>query len=300
MVDGIYKDEYISASQKDISAEITWANNLSIQIKDVEIKATLSGNALDKNSVKALRGFYNSIDNTITWDKNSSSSFFAVEPGASGVESFSLSSLPLFSGTQSLIENPEIIIDVSIRGRESVGGEFQEVISAERKIIKIVSDFQIAAKALHHTGSFSNSGPMPPQAEKETTYTILWNVTNSSNKISGAAAKATLPSYVRFSGLVSPATEDVSYNSLTREVTWDIGIVDKGAGFIGGSKEVSFKVLFLPSLSQVGTTPTLISETILTGQDTFANVTVQSKKSSLNTRLSNDPGFSQGDEEVIQ
>ena len=297
---GVYRDEYAVASQKEISIEIPWSNNLTSRIDNVEIKVKLSGNALDQTSVQSRRGFYSSALNTITWDKNTDTSFTSIASGQSGAVDFSVSSLPLFSGTQTLLLNPQIVVEVSIKGKESIGGVTKELINIESRTFKIVSDFQIAAKALHYTGPFTNSGTLPPQVNQETEYAILWSVTNSSNRISQALAKTTLPSYVRFTGVISPLSEDVSFDEATREVTWNIGTVPRGTGLTREDLEVAFQVAFLPSLAQVGQKPTLIGETTLTGQDVFADSLIQNKKRSLDTRLSNDPGFNPNDDKVIQ
>jgi len=92
----------------------------------------------------------------------------------------------------------------------------------------------------------------------------------------------------------------VTFNSQTREVTWKIGSVGRGAGLFGDTKEVSFQLGFTPSISQAGEVPEIIGVTILTGRDSFANANISSSRVSLNTRLSNDPGFSSGDERVVQ
>lgn len=300
LVEGAYQDEYVSSSQTDNKVEIAWSNNLQTRIDDVEIKVTLSGNALDEASVSTRDGFYNSLDNTIVWNKSTLSTFSSIAPGERDDVSFNLSSLPLLTGTQTFLERPQIVIEVSIKGTESTEGLVKEVVKFERRVIKIVSDFQIAAKALHYTGPFTNTGLVPPKVGQDTTYTIVWNVTNSSNKISEALAKATLPLFVRFNRRVSPSSENVLYDESTREVTWNIGKISEGAGLLGESKEVSFQVTLLPSLSQVGTAPELISGTTLTGRDTFANTLVQSRKSPLNTNLINDSGFVLGQDKVVQ
>jgi len=47
----------------------------------------------------------------------------------------------------------------------------------------------------------------------------------------------------------------------------------------------------LPSISQVGKTPLLTEEIILTGDDTFTKTNIGDKARGLSTRLSTDPYF---------
>ncbi len=295
------QQSYSVPSGSEIQGSINWVNNSPTRIENVEIHAKITGPALNKSSIKSLNGFYNSVNDEIVWDRNTTSQFVSIEPGDNGTLSFNFSPLPLLSGDRSLLENPEITIEISMRGLEpSDGNAPQEVNNIQTKIIKISSDFQMASRALYFSGAFANTGPIPPKVEQETTYTIVWTVTNSSNSISNAEARTSLPLYVSWAGTISPSTENVFYNDATREVVWNIGSVVKGTGLTGASREVSFQVKLLPSLSQVGSVPVLTNETTLKGMDNFTNTSIQSKKSQLNTRLTNDPGFIDGDDRVVQ
>jgi hypothetical protein len=97
-----------------------------------------------------------------------------------------------------------------------------------------------------------------------------------------------------------PASEDFTYNASTKELTWNAGNIPKGTGITGADKQVSFKIGFTPSLSQLGDVPIIINDTTLTGHDDFANVDIRVNKSSLYTRLPNDPTFPAGGDRVVQ
>jgi len=153
---------------------------------------------------------------------------------------------------------------------------------------------------LYYIGAFPNSGPIPPKAEQETTYTIVWNLSNTANNISDAKVRSTLPAWVRFIGPISPPTENLTYDPATREVIWEVGGIPASTGITGDSREVSFKVGLMPSLSQVGTSPVLINETTLTGRDDFAKVNVQVSKLALSTLLINDPSFNVTGANVVE
>ncbi|PCI21277.1 hypothetical protein COB64_00135 [Candidatus Wolfebacteria bacterium] len=299
LINNVNKDEHAVSSQSEIRGSIAWANNLQSEINDVQIEVKITGNALDKNTVRPQNGFYSSSNNTITWDQNSLGQLASIDPGERGTVDFTFNSLPLFSGG-SILSNPQIVLEVSIRGREALGSVAREVINTETKIVKIASNLQIAGKALYFDGPFANTGPLPPKVDIETTYTITWNLTNSSNRITGVTAKATLPSYIRYVNAISPSSENVTFDSLSREVTWNVGTVNSGTGLLGGTKEVSFQIGFLPSLSQLGSSPVLISETVLSGRDTFTNTTIRSTKRQLNTLLTNDSGFASPQDRVVQ
>jgi hypothetical protein len=56
-------------------------------------------------------------------------------------------------------------------------------------------------------------------ADKESTYTVAWTFTNTSNDTSSVVAKATLPNGVVWKGQISPTTEKISYDPDSRTIT---------------------------------------------------------------------------------
>mgnify|MGYP001577058061 CR=1 FL=1 len=301
LVNGVYQREYAIDTKTPIQGQIQWSNNLETKINNLEIHAKISGNAVNRKTITVGQGYYNSSQDLIIWDKNSQSNFAEVNPGDSGSVSFSLSPLSLFSAAGGIIPSPTINIDVSVTGQQAQsGGAVTQLSNSESKIIRILSDLGLSNKALYYSGSFTNTGPIPPKVEQKTTYTIVWSLSNTANNISKAQIRSTFPPWVRFLGPFSPASEDLSFDASTKEIVWNIGGIPKGTGITEAGKTVSFQVELTPSLSQVGTTPTIINDTILTGHDDFANVDVRVNKTSLDTRLLNDPNFSVNGSRVVE
>lgn len=279
-----------------VRGEIKWANNLPVQINDAEITASLVGDRVDKTSVQAGNGFYNSGENKIVWNKDTDNTFGSIEPGESGTVGFTFATLS--SGTNL---TPNIVIKISISGKQpSEGNIVQSVDSFEQKTIKFNSDFQVSAEAYYHTGPFTNTGPIPPHAEQKTTYTLKWIATNSLNDLSGVTARAALPPYVHFLNQVSPSSESVTIDSVTGDIVWNIGSLKGGTGFTSAPLTVYFQVELVPSLSQVGSTPTLLLQTSATGTDTYTNAPLTSSWNVVTTRLYNDGIYTPGDEKVVQ
>lgn len=134
----------------------------------------------------------------------------------------------------------------------------------------------------------------------DTTYTIVWSLSNTANFISGAVVKSSLPPRVNFVGGISPSGENLVFNPSTRELIWNIGGVQKGAGITNADREVSFQVSINPSSSEVGSSPILVKDATLTGHDDFANVDVRATKGQLNTRLSSDLSFPADGDKVVE
>lgn len=300
-VNGVYQREYAIDTKTPIQGQIQWTNNLETKINNLEIYAKISGNAVNRKTINAGQGYYNSSQDVIIWDKNSQNKFTEINPGDSGAVTFSLSPLSLFSASGGIISSPSINVDVSISGQqEQSGGITSKLSNSESKVIRVISDIGLSTKALYYSGPFTNSGPIPPKVEQKTTYTIIWSLSNTANNISKTIIRSTLPPWVQFVGVFSPTSEDLTYDASTKEIVWNIGGIPKGTGITESGKYVSFQVELTPSLSQVGTTPTIINNTILTGRDDFANVDVRVNKTSLDARLLSDPDFPANGNRVVE
>ncbi len=301
-INGVYQKEYAIDAKTPINAEIRYSNNSDAKIEDLQVKAKISGNGYDANTIRAQQGFYDSSTKTITWDKNSSNSLLSqVNPGDSGSLSFSVSPLALYSASGGLAPSPQVNIDVSLVGKQaSEGFSTSQITNSSSALVRIISDVGFSSKALYYSGPFTNSGPIPPKAEKETTYTVTWSISNTANSLSQVLVHSSLPVWVNFVGPISPAGEKLTYNASTREISWNADRVPKGAGISATARSVSFQVSLKPSTSQIGTTPTLVNSAVLTGHDDFANVDVRVSKGSIDTRLEGDASFPVNGGVVVQ
>lgn len=293
--------QYVMGSNTTVEGRIEWMNNLPNRVLDGEIYVKFSGDVLDKASVSSVGAFFNSSNNTLTWSKETTFSLAELQGGDNGTFTFSFKLLPLFSGNRVAFKNPELALEIGVRGKRMLEeGVPEEIVASERKIIRINSNVQLSSRALYYTGPFTNTGGLPPRADRDTTYTLSFTALNSSNDLSKAAVKTTLPTYVRFLGQVSPQGEDVTYSQETREVTWNLGRLDQGAGIERPARQASFQVALTPSLSQVGTSPFLTGDIVFEGEDSFTTGGITFSRVPLTTRLIGDQGFKDGDDIIVK
>jgi len=291
--------EYVSQAGSKVETVIKWQNNLAYEVSDVSLTVKMSGNDFDKNSVSVGDGYYRSVDNTIIFNKTTDKALANLSPGDSGESKFSFSSFGLGTVVGSNLNNPSIILDISVKGQKlGDQGQLEDILFSDSRKIKITADPQFLSKALYYVGPFKNIGPIPPKAEQKTTYTITWTVTNPLNNLSGAVVSAILPPYIKWLGAVSPSSEKIDYDEGTGLVTWNVGGILAGAGSVSPAKEVSFQISFTPSVNQIGENPTLAGEVTLNARDSFTLTPVASSFSSLDTSLSNDPYFKVDGEKV--
>ncbi len=294
-------DNYSALAGDSLRFEVAWKNNLTVPVRNVSIEMKILGSALNERSISVSRGFYRTFDKTLVWNSSGMPSLSTVEPGETGRARFSFSLLdPLPVKTLS-DKNFVIELNGKIKGYAVMeGAEKKEIKNEISKEIKVGSRLQFANMAMHYSGSFKNTGPIPPRAGKETTYTIIWSLGNAVNDFSGVKIEAGLPSYVRWTGNVSQKDADISFDESSGKVTWNVGNIPAGTGIISPAKEISFQVALAPSVSQIGNSAVLIISPTIEERDNFTGEIFKGQKDSLTTLLQNDPGFKTGEEKVAE
>ncbi|MCA9353628.1 hypothetical protein KC842_02035 [Candidatus Nomurabacteria bacterium] len=295
---GQEKDTYTVSPNETLFLQLKWTNNSPVAVTDASITVSLGGNALDKTSIKANSGFYNSNTNSITWSKDTLSELGFLEPGESGSTTFSLKSIPL---SQTALEDPQITLNTSVKGNQlSIGESGQTIDSVSSVVFKLTSEFQVSGTSLYTDSPISNQGPVPPVVGEQTTYTVRWSVSNSSNPLESAVARTFLPSNVTWEGVVYPNGEDITYNEANREVVWNIGDVQPNTGFGGTSKDGYFKVSVIPSSSQVGSFIYLTDKTSYSGYDTYSGASISKTWPEVTTKLVSDSLYGSGSGNVTE
>ena len=300
MVNGEEGTEFITEKGKTVRVGIVWENNLPARATDAQIIVRLDGALYDPASVVPDGGgYYRASENTIVWDRSSDGALAAMEPGARGQEQFSVNVRGPGTGVYAL-KNPSFGISASISARgpagaSEAGGAIETKTRAE---VKLLADLSLSARLARSSGPFVNRGPIPPKVGEETTYTIVWSLSNAFNELSDARVSVTLPSYVRFVGAVSPQSERVIYDAVSGAVVWEAGELKAGVGIGGSPREVAFQIAFVPANNQAGTAPTLVGEASAEGNDRFTGRTVRSAtRPALSTAFS-DASFVSGQEVV--
>ncbi len=296
-----------------VNVVVNWQNNLSTAIQDAVIVARITGLAIDGATVLTPDGFFRSSDGVVLWDRTTTNGALQqVAAGARGSVSFSFQMPP----TDSLksVRNPSLSITVNAAGKRiSETGVPENLQSAVTKRLAVSSTLVVTAQGLYYANPFGSVGPLPPKAGEETTYGIVFTLTNTTNKLDNAKLTATLPPYVRWVGIYSPAAEAVSFNQSASTVTWDIGSVEEGSGIDGkGPRQAAIAIGFSPSTSQIGDEPSLLQDIVLTGVDSATGQTITKRLDDVTSDLirvstseegipaAPDPGFSSTQGTVVR
>lgn len=286
-INGEESETVVINSNGTAGVEISFINVLEDVIYDGEVEAKLSGSALNDVNINVNKGFYDSSTDVVRWDFVDVEELGEIEPGQKRVVSFRI------EPEDDLGRTPEIKMEVTVRGQRVFEDRVpQELVGTAMRTVRISSDIELASSALYSEGPFTNTGPTPPVAEEVTQYTLLFSVRNSTNDITGTEMTAVLPQYMTWLDLVTPG-DNVTYDSVTRTITWRIGDVEAG-----GYEEAWVQVSFLPSASQVDTTPTILETQRLRATDRFTGAVVRDTATALTTSLRDDPDKNARDGQV--
>jgi hypothetical protein len=267
LVDDSSDEKIVVQSGERTRGIVSFVNNTNETLRDIEIRLDIVGDVLDKRSVDAEDGFYDSATNQIIWNSETGSQFGLLDPRDGYRLSFNFSSLDL-SNREFSITDPAIELRAVAQAIRVSKEDVEEKIDTDNfATVQVISDVPVNSYTAFSDGPFSNSGPIPPQAEVPTTYTLVFEIANATNDIQNVKLEGVLPSYVEWNNLYNPT--DVSYDDQTRRFVWNAGEVRAGVGYLSTPKTLYVNVTLSPSFSQVGTNPKLLRSATLTGYDTF-------------------------------
>ncbi len=276
-VNGSSEESIIVDSNGLAIVVVKFENTLDTTIYDGTISIALGGNALDEFEVAVTDGFYDSTKNTIMWDGSSNEILKEILPGRTSSVTFTLDPRNDVGST------PEINFKVAVSGeRVYETGVPEKLAGTAERTIKVESVPTLGASALHSAGPFVNTGPTPPIAEEVTQYTFVFTAHAGTNDVTGAEVTTVLPQYVSWLDLVTDG-DSVTYNPTSRAIKWVIGDMEANS-----TEEVSMQVSFLPSLTQVGMTPTILEAQRFKATDRFTGTIVRAEHPALTTSLSDE------------
>lgn len=293
------EQEYSFPGGRSVQGFVKWKNNLSTRVADAVIEVRIKGGALDRPTIRASKGFYRSIDDTIVFDRATDNTFALLNPGDEGVVGFSFSFVPPTKAADLFLQNQELTFEVSVRGRRMSGETAIESLqNGIIKRVKVSSDINISSRSSYSGGFITNWGPIPPRAEQPTRYTATWSITNTFNAVDNVQViSPTLPTYVRWTGVTYPPSEDIKLLD-NGSIVWDVGEVGPYTGFVTPPREVHFQIEILPSITQIGLSPLLVQPAELNGRDLFTGVRLYATGNGMSTVISTDPIYNKGDELV--
>lgn len=264
-----------NGSNLEVSGGIDWSSNLDSAMAGGEVTVALSGEGVDYDSFEAEDGLYNAASQTITYNARTDDRLENIAPGDNGSFQFDFSTSDSVALTEDGVESPVVGVNVDMEAQTPDSDNLPNPVMATiNREIQLPTVVQLTADTLYEDGPFTNTGPVPPEIEESTTYTLHISLANTTNEVTDGRFQAVLPAYVELAG-DPESVGNFSYNSTSGRLSWDIGRIAAGAGYQAAPKEIFIPVRLTPTRDQVNSTLPLLEDLSVTGTDSSTGSTLQ-------------------------
>jgi len=268
---------YVASPGEHLHYEILFKNTGEETLTGLSLSTALLGEIFDLESLSAPQGDFTLGGNSITWDWRKVGHLQFLKPGEEGKVEFWIR----------LKKNWEI---VNLEGKTVVQNRVFIGQVKEEFTVKVNSKLEVFSGAYFQDEVFGNLGPIPPQVGVPTTYTVMWQAKNHYNEMRNVKIKAILPQNVRVTGKIFPEqeSEKFTFDSVSREIVWQIGTMEVGRGIFNPAPNVAFQIAFTPDDFQKGKTADLIGRVEIVGEDTWTGQVLRESDQAINTTLPDD------------
>jgi hypothetical protein len=193
------KSDFTGEPGEKLVFMLQYGNKSGVDIEDITITAELPGDIFDLKSLDPGPGYFNPNSQTIIWNKSFVPELSHLKKEESGTLNFSVSVKENFSLAFHKGKGVSGVVKATIEAGKVPLSLKGLSLRAERKVkVKLLTALKLFTKAYYYEGPFSNTGPIPPRVGEKTTYTILWQVTNTFNEVNDVRVEVPLGSAVVF------------------------------------------------------------------------------------------------------
>lgn len=249
---------------------IHYKNSSPSPLQNAEVVLTISGDAALMKQVGSAQGYYDSSNGTITWNSASVPELATLAVNAEGTL---LVTIPIVTkGTNS----PKLSLAVRARGSAQA---VNDVVATIAKTYVVQGSASISGNTHYKISPFQNTGPIPPVPNVDTTYSIHVSV-SAQNALQNSRVSFVLPAYVSWRN-ISNNPSNTTYDTKTRTVTWNIGMVDAGKAVFN---DIGLTVR--PSQVHVGTSPAITGGIVLDADEVESHAHIKTTISAVTTFIS--------------
>jgi hypothetical protein len=156
---------------------------------------------------------------------------------------------------------------------------------------KVSSRLTLSSFGLFYTsqGDQIGVGAIPPAVGEYTSYWIILKIINTNNPIKDVKITAQLPPGIEFTEITNvTAGDQVIYNPNSRQFEWTINDVGQFAGIFTPAPEARIQIAITPTINQINTSPTLLSNIIATATDTVTGTFLSANGKNVSTAIFED------------
>ena len=256
----------------DLNYTVKYSNTSNFNLIGLNLVVKLDGQMYDLSSLDTKGGFFDSQNKTIVWNAGSVTDFANLPPNKKGEIRFRVKlKSDVFSGISGS-NNLFVQATATLSTPNVPSGVGGDEVSAQNSLTtKITTQPTFRQLIYYNDPAFGSSGPLPPEVGKDTSFTVHWQLTNPGNDMNNVRLTGVLPPGVTWENAtgVTAGQPEVTFNTNTSEVIWDLGVLPRGIGVTGDKYEASFRIKIKPSSNQKGAVITLIKNSKITATDSF-------------------------------
>jgi len=237
-------EEKVFKSGEGILIKIKYKNNGLIIIKNVKF------NFLSQNANFSISKIEKAGDNL----NADNISFNGSELVINSIESAEAGEIDCKIYVKNL-KPSDRVLSLGAQSEYSLGGQ---LIKKNNDLAELVLTAELTVNSVvyYHSpqGDQLGAGPLPPVQDIPTNYWVFWDVKNNGD-FKDFIMRAKLPKNVELGGGRSLLAGDLKYNSVTRQIIWTVPEIKNDSG----NYRAGFEIQLIPSASDFGNIPTLIS-----------------------------------------
>ncbi|MBU4204808.1 hypothetical protein KKE19_01910 [Patescibacteria group bacterium] len=263
---------YVASPGEKLHYEIYFRNIGDTSFENLYLINKLDGLAFDLSSIEIDSDQARVDDNLIIWDWKQASNLRHLDVQKESKVEFNVKLNDMWQVSDAQLNNTIIKNRVNI---DSITQEFQT---------KVNSRLVVSQK-----GSRQDSG----------IYTIEWQVKNLYNDVKNVKVRATLPSWINLTGMLSPEDQisNFSFDNTSREIIWSVADdLEASAGVSTMAPTVLFQISLIDP-SQAGGAITLINKPRITGEDQWTGRNIVWEGQAMDTTLLNSQNANPSEEE---
>ncbi len=271
-------------------------NKGDAEVTEAQVMATFNGQLFNL-AARQDQAKGDLKDSTITWTKKLVPGLATIAPGDVVTILLTVPSVAPVPAKGDADRNPQGSVSVAFQSPDIPTGQIPPTVL----ITKVATTMTFGADARYYTdaGATLGTGPIPPKVGQTTTYRVTWTASSTTNDVSSFTATAVLPTSVLWTGKnISRDAGDITFDPVSRTITWSINKIPGGTGSRYPILTASFEVSITPAADQVGSVVVLTESSTATGTDAFTSEKVSATISSLTTDIPNDP-YGAGDGAVL-
>ncbi|OGY84551.1 MAG: hypothetical protein A3F54_05595 [Candidatus Kerfeldbacteria bacterium RIFCSPHIGHO2_12_FULL_48_17] len=293
-VNGTSDDSAFSLGD-DIAFELSYSNTSDVTLHNAVLEMTIADDfeAYDLKSLDFKEGKTPQIDNNIIrWTNEQIKNFTEIKPGDKSTIKWTIPTAKEASvfpdpPTEIAVQN-KMSFRFELEGTDIKKEGLPDVSDTITTRLKSATKLTAFARYYDDNRTKVGAGPLPPEANQETSFRVYWQFENTYNDLKDLTVTTKLPDDVTWDEKFKAQQGNLTYSIENRTVTW---YFDKVKAYAGADEsfQAYFDVTIHPTQDDMGKVMIINNETQLAATDAFAQTKLSNTAALLTSDIQTDP-----------